>query len=185
MCFKTKNHNRVYPLDNCVICLSPTIKYAGCTRCKECGICKLCFQKLIKSGHNRCPVCNLECCKCKRCETHTVCDWATSSDTTFVSVIDVCPVPDTVRPLNTQTNPPGFRESVRGVMLLIGRSILITITCIVIGCIILGLVILVGIFVQSIINPDPPNISSVEYIFINGLIGISVKATQPVAATST
>lgn len=179
MCFKTKNITRIYPLVNCVICLSPVIKYTSCSRCYECEICKECFHKLVESGRNRCPVCNLECDKCKHGEKHSLCDWVIpTKQGLFVSVNDICPNSSSNSELDlkltTQSKKCYCWKSTQQTMGVIGRGILFVLISLALVSIALGLTILVGIFTQSIINPESMNISSVEFIFINSIIGIGV-----------
>lgn len=174
-----KNTTRIHPLVDCVICLSPVIIYTGCSRCNECGICKECYHKLVKSGHNRCPVCNLECDKCKSGENHPLCDWVIPvQHSLFVSVIDICPDSSSNSQLDLKLTTPDKKyycwKSTQETLAVIGRWILVVITVLVLVSIALGLTILVGIFIQSIINPDPMNISSLEFIFTNSAIGIGV-----------
>ena len=179
MCFKTKKITKIHPLVDCVICLSPVIKYTSCSRCNECGICKECFHKLVKSGHNRCPICNLECDKCKRGEKHPSCDWVIPVQrSSFASVIDICPNSSSNSQLDLKLTTPYKKyacwKTAQEILAVIGRAFLVVITTLLLVSIALGLTILVGIFIQSIINPDSMNMSSVEFIFINSAVGILV-----------
>jgi len=100
----------VYTPDPCVICLQPSLKHTGCNRCKECRICRSCYNNLKKTNNTKkCPVCNLECEKCKRGESHKICTWTTRKSTMFETVIDIKsgpvtePAPITINRETTET----------------------------------------------------------------------------------
>jgi len=112
MCFKTSKLCKIQPVytpDPCVICLQPCLKHTGCNRCKECRICKKCFNQLVKNGNSRCPICNLECEKCKNKETHKECTWSTRKKIIYEHVIDINPSP-VIAPMTLE---PGEREKTR------------------------------------------------------------------------
>lgn len=96
LCFKKPNLCKIQPIytpDPCVICLQSCLKHTGCNRCKGCRICKKCFNQLVKNGNSRCPICNLECEKCKNKETHKECTWSTRKKIIYEHVIDINPSP--------------------------------------------------------------------------------------------
>lgn len=100
MCFKRENLCKIQPIytpDPCVICLQPSLKHTGCNRCKGCRICRSCYNNLKKTNNTKkCPVCNLECEKCKSGEVHKNCTWMSRKSAMFETVIDIKPAPVTV-----------------------------------------------------------------------------------------
>ena len=93
-CFKKSNLCKIKPIslpDPCVICLENTSKYTGCNRCKGCNICKKCYNSLKENNISRCPICNLECEKCKKGVEHKVCTWSTKKEPIRQTIIDIMP----------------------------------------------------------------------------------------------
>ena len=84
-----KIHPNIYNYEPCVICLENKKKHSGCKRCKGCHICKKCFNQLVQNGNSKCPVCNLECEKCKNGENHEICTWSTRKNIKCETVIDI------------------------------------------------------------------------------------------------
>ena len=107
MCLKKKNLSKITPanpLKPCVICLQPSLKYTGCNRCKGCRICYSCYSNLKKTNNTKkCPICNLECEKCKTGEDHKNCTWMSKKNFVLETIIDIKPIiPSTPVTINNE-----------------------------------------------------------------------------------
>ena len=175
MCFKTPKLCKIQPVytpDPCVICLQPCLKHTGCNRCKECRICKKCFNQLVKNGNSRCPICNLECEKCKKKETHEECTWSTRKKIIYERVIDINPSP-VIAPLSLDA---GEREKSRCCKLTYEYYVTIknTIKCMSHICSFIVLSFLTGLIcISSFHNPLSGDLSAEGFFTCVG-VGILV-----------